>query len=29
MVVVTIVAKWVVWWIGSREARWNDMEKDV
>ena len=29
MVVVTIVAKWELWWIGSREARWNDMEKDV
>ena len=29
MVVVTMGATWGLWWSGSREARWNDMEKDV
>ena len=29
MVVVTIVAKWVLWWIGSREPRCSDMGQGV
>ena len=29
MVVVTIVAKWVLRWIGSRETRCSDMGQGV